>query len=251
MAETQDTYVNLSGITRLLRFALWVGIVLAVVNTGSDLLEIQLLEKVAAGGGITDEEADVNDMRQLLLGGVAFVVFLVTAVVFLRWIYIAKRNARSFHPGELKYTPGWSVGWFFIPFANLWKPYDALKETFQASDPEYTDNWRAADPPSLLPFWWALWLLSGLVGQILFRWSMKADSLDELIYTDWVQIVSNGLDVILILVVLSLIGKLSGYQGRTFRKLEAQARARESAQENALTAEGGLSGAGEASITPV
>ena len=31
------------------------------------------------------------------------------------------------------FTPGWSVGWFFVPIMNPWKPFQAMREIWQAS----------------------------------------------------------------------------------------------------------------------
>ena len=63
----------------------------------------------------------------------------------------AKAGAR-----QLDFTPGWSVGWYFLPIANLWKPYQAMKEIWRASArPDKVDD---AEVPGWLPLWWFLWL---------------------------------------------------------------------------------------------
>jgi len=36
----------------------------------------------------------------------------------------------------MEYTPGWSVGWFFVPLYNFYKPYRAITELYLASDPD-------------------------------------------------------------------------------------------------------------------
>lgn len=100
----------------------------------------------------------------LLLSGVS----LFTYVVFLVWMNAAAKNARSFGHEGLEFTPGWVVGWWFIPFANWVKPFQAMKEIWQASDPDAIgagyQSWRASVVPGTFGVWWATYLLGGVVG---------------------------------------------------------------------------------------
>jgi hypothetical protein len=64
----------------------------------------------------------------------------------------------------MEFTPGWSIGWFFIPFANLVQPYKVMKEIWQVSlDPA---DWRNQRGSALIGLWWGLWLACGLTGQV-------------------------------------------------------------------------------------
>lgn len=49
-----------------------------------------------------------------------------------RWIYLTNANAHLLSD-DMTISPAWSVGWFFVPFANLVKPYQGVKETWRAS----------------------------------------------------------------------------------------------------------------------
>jgi hypothetical protein len=42
------------------------------------------------------------------------------------WIYRANANAHALG-GDLSVSPGWAVGWFFVPIACLFKPYLAMR----------------------------------------------------------------------------------------------------------------------------
>ncbi len=81
--------------------------------------------------------------------------YLLNAVVVGRWIWRTNRNAHILAEG-MSVTSGWAVGWFFVPVANLWKPFEGLKETWQVShDPA---NWPLVSVPALLRWWWGLWV---------------------------------------------------------------------------------------------
>src|SRR3546814_14063468 len=49
-----------------------------------------------------------------------------------------------------------SVGWFFVPIANLWMPFQAMRQLSKAS--AKPGDWEAADTSALLAWWWLFWL---------------------------------------------------------------------------------------------
>jgi len=211
MTETAD-FRKLTGLSTLLKGSLAVYMGIAAIGLWSGWLEIELLHRAANGAAVSEAEAVASDSRQALLGGLYFVIFLVTGVIFLRWTYLANRNAHSLAATDLDFTPGWAVGWYFIPIATLWKPYQALKETFKASHPDYGEDWRRAPHPGLLPLWWTLWILSTFVGQAVFRAALRANSVDELLASSWLTFVSDALDLPLSIVVILLVSKLQEWQ---------------------------------------
>jgi hypothetical protein len=107
----------------------------------------------------------------LLLGvlGLAMsVVSIATWVFFLIWTHLAAKNVRAFGHEDLEYTPGWCVGWWFVPIMSLYKPYAALREVFKASDPESvgptaTTPWRASTVPGAMLAWWLVYMANGFV----------------------------------------------------------------------------------------
>jgi hypothetical protein len=89
-------------------------------------------------------------------------------IVWLVWQHQATANlwARGY-PG-LKTSPGWSVGWWFIPFANLVMPLIAMLELDRRSTPNGSERPTGA----VLGWWWgaliAYWVVPavGAVGAV-------------------------------------------------------------------------------------
>ncbi|WP_009961800.1 DUF4328 domain-containing protein [Verrucomicrobium spinosum] len=161
--EKSYVYRSVEGLKVALIVLLALDMVLNVLSGGSSWMTIELLQR-----DYTVEEADMNDLREGVIGLVQLSLFIVTVIVFGVWIVRSHRNVRAF--GDyLEISPGWAVGWFCIPFANLWKPYQAMKQLWQSSMPD-----RSHAP--LLPIWWTLWVLSAFIGRISFKTSMKASS---------------------------------------------------------------------------
>lgn len=100
--------------------------------------------------------------------GTAVLLLLVSIsglALFLAWLYRANDNAWELGAEDLQFTPGASVIWFFIPFFNLYKPYQALAELYRASFPEAeADEWALVPVPRWLTLWWILWVGSYVIG---------------------------------------------------------------------------------------
>jgi hypothetical protein len=106
-----------------------------------------------------------------ILGLLSGAISIGTIIVFLIWTHQAAKNVRAFGQQMLEFTPGWAVGWWFIPFANYWFPYKALREIWKASDPEAVGAesnggtaWSSRPVGSLFPLWWTTYLINGFIG---------------------------------------------------------------------------------------
>lgn len=105
-----------------------------------------------------------------LLAILEFVIYITTVVFFLMWMHRAYKNLRALNPANrLDYSPGWAVGSFFIPFANLIFPYRVVKEIWQKSWPRDEALFSAPSPPATFPLWWTFWLLASFAGNITWR----------------------------------------------------------------------------------
>ncbi len=85
---------------------------------------------------------------------------IVTLIVFAMWLFGAVRNVHARGVPGLRFTPGWSVGWYFIPFANLVMPYLGVRELWNASHgiPDL------AKRKNRILVWWLSWLVTSISG---------------------------------------------------------------------------------------
>src|SRR5262245_38495317 len=184
---------NLTSWTKL---SLLAQIVISAIAIISGAFEIQLLQDIQAGAfdGKDDltEIANANDVRQAIIGLVQASIFITSGVLILMWIYRANLNAHRLGADGMAFTPGWAVGWYFVPFANLWKPYQAMKEIWQVS--ASPQHWESEDRPWFLPLWWTLWIVTSRFDNAAFRMSLRDDSdIDQLITVSGVVIASDAL----------------------------------------------------------
>ena len=135
--------------------------------------------------------------RVLRISGLMPTLVLCAMVVFLilfgKWIHRAYRNLPALGAREPRLSPEWAVGSFFVPFLNLFRPYQVISEIWKASDPDLNETDRSsrrrATTPPWIVAWWAAWLaywvtyLRESAAELLKRhWDMFpwADLLDRL-----------------------------------------------------------------------
>ena len=148
-------------LTMILKAAIWTHLFAHLVFSVAMYFLVQLDPKSQDVGA-----ALIGLVAALGLFGALF-VFLVTAIIFAMWVYRAKLNCEGFGAVGLRFTPGWSVGWFFVPFMNLVKPYQCMQETWRVSTSPKT--WQGVKDGNIVGVWWALWICNNLLGSALGR----------------------------------------------------------------------------------
>lgn len=119
---------------------------------------------------ITPVGAEIGITATTFAAIAQFLVFLVAGVMILRWIHRIVANAHAIADG-LTISPGWAVGWYFVPVANLWKPFAAIREAWAvAVAPE---RWADIPAPALLRWWWGLWIATNIIDNLSFRLSLR------------------------------------------------------------------------------
>ena len=140
----------------------------------------QVISAVVGIGQVAspDSALDLEDaslpiwvMLQGLVVLIQFPVYIATVVFFLMWLYRAHSNLFALLPTNLQFSSGWAVGWWFIPFANLVKPFQVVREVWSESSPEVDTepsflSASAHSAPTFMGLWWAFWLTSNILSNI-------------------------------------------------------------------------------------
>lgn len=179
----------------------------------SDWAEITLFQKFLAGFEITPEAAEANDLRQGFIGLAQVLLTVVTAVPFLIWQHRAYSNLREIGTGYLFASPGWVVGYWFVPILNIYKPYVVMKELWQRSrvanklgDP------RTVRVPATLGLWWASAWGSGGLGRVASSSTDSAQSAEDYLKVTWVTLASDALWVIAAGLAIAVVLKIRRLQ---------------------------------------
>ena len=129
--SNQSTLYDISSLTNILIWLLKASIFVSVIALMSTLLELQLLNDIKTNTfdyNTIEDRANANDLGQRIIGLIQIGLSVITGIIFLRWVYFSNFNSGSLGANGMKFTPGWSIGWYFVPFMNFYKPYQAMKE---------------------------------------------------------------------------------------------------------------------------
>jgi len=198
--EVEDEFRDLETFTAVLRWMLIGGAAMSLLGIVSSTLQLQLLSQP-----FTEEEGRANDMRELAVAGVTTLLSIGTLVVFGRWIVLAHRNLNGLGIRHTEFTPGWALGWFFIPIANLWKPYQAMRFLWRAS--HSVQRHELQESTWVLPTWWTLWLISSYVGNFLLRAAFGPNTVEALASMTRIAIANGVVDVPLYIVASVLVSR--------------------------------------------
>jgi hypothetical protein len=152
-----EPYKPIHILARWLAGLLVVFAVLAVTSFVLRLLRIQALNRFASGeSGASIEASRVRLVATDVFGSL---LLIATGVLWLVWQYRAQANLRALGVSGLRFRPGWVVGWWLIPFANIVMPFLTTRELRRASDPAAgAVDWKGSRDTPLLAAWWAAWL---------------------------------------------------------------------------------------------
>jgi len=159
---------NPAGLTTFLLTMLWILASVAVISIYFDWQQLKLINS----DFISIDAAEQNDKRVSLAGKIYLIAYIITAISFLMWVYRANNNCHGFGTKDMRFTPSWSIWWYFIPFFNLFRPYQVMKEIYKVSS--NPAEWKKQEGSNLLWIWWTAFIIAAIVGNYEFRTAIRS-----------------------------------------------------------------------------
>jgi hypothetical protein len=200
-------------------YALIAGIVVAVATI---LVSFWQIARLATGEVGSEEDLTPADGAQILVGLLAIGVSIATIVLFLLWFHRVARNLAPLGVRNQQYSPGWAVGSWFVPFANLFVPYRIAKEIWVKSDTNtetYGFLTSESTVPGFMGVWWGFWIVSNIAQNAATRLSFRASSPADLTTSEWVSIGAELLSIIAAIFVLQVIKDITARQEESATRL--------------------------------
>lgn len=182
-----------------------------VISICSGILEYNLLHNLEEA---TESEIDWNDIRQVIIALFQILIYIPTFILFFIWLYRYSCNTHSLIKKPLTYTPGWTVGYFFIPIVNLFRPCQAINELCKENN-----KGKSSD---IVGWWWATWVVSTILGKASLKLSIKAETLSQFQIANVISIISDSSDFICLSILIYLVWKMTNWQLARFREFSEQ-----------------------------
>ncbi|MCL2416977.1 MAG: DUF4328 domain-containing protein [Bacteroidales bacterium] len=189
---------------------LWIWIVLAleIISLISSYMQYSLLQTVAGGGFISDKVANANNTRESIVGFIYAIAYIISFITFIMWFRRAYFNLHQ-KDKTLQFSEGWAAGSWFVPIVNLYRPYQIMKEIYNETKYLLTKKGLSEKvnySTIYLGWWWALWIISGFIGQIVLRYTFRgADTVERFISTTIGHMILSVLGIPLAFIMVKII----------------------------------------------
>jgi len=190
---------------KIAQLFIWIVLALEIVSLISNTMQYNLLQWVMDGNFVTDQELELNDSRQQIIAGGYLFFFIVSGITFIMWFKRAYFNLHQ-RVRNLSYTEGWAIGAWFVPIISLYRPYKIMKELYEETKKllKKSDLLHFNDLSTIyLGYWWALWIISGILTQIYYRFPVN--TIQNFSDATMVDIFSNILGIPLALITIKII----------------------------------------------
>lgn len=184
---------------------------------------ISLINLLAGAAYLTEAFFGGLSVAINLLATFKPLTFVLTVIFFLIWLNRANKNLPALKADNLEFSSGWAVGWWFIPFANLVKPYQVVKEIWIQSDPDFDANLQFLSSSVSAPFyinaWWTLWIISNISANFINRINpTDIDSYHFYLYSWTINVILFFITGIL---AIKLVWDITQRQEQRFQRLGA------------------------------
>jgi hypothetical protein len=211
-----DSFSTFTDRTKMVVRLLKLSIALQVPAVLLDFNQLRVVSALSAHQGDADAinammpDADINDQLMGIMGYVQTGLLVLTLILFMMWVHRANQNIRAFGAQDLKFTPGWAVGWFFVPIANLWMPFKVMSEIFRASG--QPEEWQKQVNAPLLGRWWFFWVADVVIGRITTIIASHAEEISQIIASTYVTILSDIISIPNYYLTMKLVQKIYALQ---------------------------------------
>ncbi len=189
-------------------YLLWIVLGLEIVMLLSSYLQYDILLLLLDGEDVSDEALDANDTREGLIGLLYTAVFIVSAVMFIRWFRRAYFNLHTKLDG-LSCTEGWAAGAWFVPIINLFRPYVIMKELYEQTHNLLVmgevEEYKTPPNFSVIGIWWGMWVVSSVLGNIVARRTWSAETLDQIMVSTQLSMLSGIIGIPLALLAIKVV----------------------------------------------
>lgn len=221
-----EKYISLNSKTTWLISLLSFTILVSIIAMIADISQMNLIQRAIDGHSISEIDAAENDSRVQTIAIFQIFVFITTAIFFLIWKNQAYKNLDPLNATEREYSSGWAVGAYFVPFLNLFRPFQIMREIWKGSDPNFINNsninnisWKVAPSNTILPLWWTFFLIDSFFGNLSFRMSNQMNTIQQIQNYSTVTLISDIIGIPSAIILIILAKNLNKRQEEKYKKL--------------------------------
>lgn len=199
MEGTNSVYVPLASRASWAKRLLLVAGLVDTLAVLTGLASFRLADR-AATGSATFEQFNATEARHDLVILTQMAVYLVAAVVFIRWFHRAYANLPAIGIEGLGHGSGWAIGAWFVPIVSLFWPKQIADEIWRGSDPSLEADpgrsWRQGKVPVVFGLWWLAFITSSLLVAAGSELWGGAETYSDVKFAAVVEVTGNALGIL-------------------------------------------------------
>lgn len=151
-----------------------------------------------------------------LVGVAQLAVLLFPVVFFLRWFRLCYVNAGRITGEGTQHHPRWVFWGFLTPIANLFFPYQLMREIWEKSiqkwDQEPSRVLGLSEPRDVVSAWWGAFITASLIANLVARFSWDAATAQEELYATNGALLSDSIDLVAAALAIMLVRNVTSLQ---------------------------------------
>ena len=181
---------------------------LTVINSASLIWQYMLLDDVVKNPSNIDEELlTLSDNVRSVVAIANLICLIISVIYFIRWFRRAYYNLHQLPEARPDYSEGWAAGAWFVPFLNLVRPYQIMKEIWEGSQRAVAHRLGVMEGTGFIGLWWAAHLISNIYSNIVTRISNNAATAEDLMSAHRLELIGDVLSIIATVLAIQLIRK--------------------------------------------
>lgn len=108
-------------------------------------------------GTTSQTQLEASDVRTGMLALIQLGLFIGLALFWCLWKYRMHKNLDALGSHNTNFSHGWAVGWYFVPFLNLARPYQVMQEIWFES---------GGLPSPIVGGWWAMLIVDNVITRV-------------------------------------------------------------------------------------
>lgn len=192
---------------------LYLVLIMDIISLISGYMQYSLLGRIATGN-FTMVEAEMNDLREMLVAVIYFGVFITSAVFFIRWFRRAFFNLHQLSR-RLQYSEGWAAGAWFVPILNWFRPFQIMSEMVTETRSILVSRnliEKSKLASGVVGLWWTLWIVNSLFANFEIRYSLRAETMDQYLNSSLFGMINSVLGIFAAFVAIRMVKMYSAVE---------------------------------------
>lgn len=187
---------------------LFVLIGLSVLNMAVLVWQYMLLDDVVKHPLTIDEQTlTLSDNVRSVVAIANSICMIISVIYFIRWFRRAYFNLHTLPSARPEFSEGWAAGAWFVPFLNLVRPYQIMKEIWEGSQNAVAHRLGVMEGSGFIGLWWGAHLVSNIYSNVVARLSNDAATAEDLMSAHRLEFIGDVLSIVAAILAIQLIRK--------------------------------------------